>query len=362
MSAAAGPLLDRIRALIAATGPLSVADFMAMALGDPEHGYYTTRDPFGAAGDFVTAPEISQMFGELVGAFAVAVHADLGAPDPVRLVELGPGRGTLMGDFLRVAAVRPGFRRAIDLHLVETSPRLRAAQAAVLARAGVPATWHDRLDTLPAGPLIVIANEFFDALPVRQLVRTAEGWRERVVGLGPDGSLAFGAGAAGVDPDLVPPHARLAPLGTVVEVARVAAAVMGDLAHRVVRDGGVVLAIDYGSDRSGAGDTLQAVARHRFADALADPGAVDLTVQVDFEALAAAARAEGAAVHGPVGQGDFLVRLGLLERAGRLGAEKGAADRDAIVAAVDRLAGPDQMGTLFKAMAVTRPGLTVPGF
>ncbi|WP_181706728.1 class I SAM-dependent methyltransferase [Chthonobacter rhizosphaerae] len=357
-----GVLADRIRTLIEVGGPISVADFMALALGDPEHGYYASREPFGAAGDFVTAPEISQMFGELIGAWAMAVHAAIGAPDPVRLVELGPGRGTLMADLLRAARVRPAFRAAIDLHLVETSPRLRAVQAETLAASGVTPTWHDRIDTLPPGPAIVIANEFFDALPVRQLVRTPEGWRERVIGLAPDGSLLFGAGAAGIDPDLVPPHAALAPVGTVVEVAGPSAAIMAGLAHRIVRDGGALLAIDYGSDRSGTGDTLQAVSAHRFADALERPGEVDVTVQVDFQALAAAARSEGAAVHGPVGQGDFLLALGLLERAGQLGADKDDTARAALVAAVNRLASPDQMGTLFKAIAVTRPGVAPPGF
>jgi NADH dehydrogenase [ubiquinone] 1 alpha subcomplex assembly factor 7 len=349
----------RIRGLIAAAGPIPVAEYMALCLSDPRDGYYATRDPFGTTGDFVTAPEISQMFGELVGLWCVSAHAAMGAPATVTLVELGPGRGTLMADALRASAVRPAFRDAARVHLVETSPTLRAAQASRLS--GASPVWHDRIDSLPAGPLIVIANEFFDALPIRQFVRAADGWHERVIGLDDGGSLAFGLGATGVAADLIPRHAAGAPPGTIVEVNRPAEAVMAGLADRIVRDGGALLTFDYGSPAQGIGDTLQAVRAHGFTGVLDQPGAADLTAHVDFAALAAVAAAAGARVHGPRAQGHVLVDLGLLERAGRLGATADAAGRAAIVAAVDRLAGEDGMGRLFQALAVTS-GFDVPGF
>lgn len=355
------PLAARIAALIRAAGPISVAEYMAVALGDPTHGYYATREPIGAAGDFVTAPEVSQMFGELIGVWCVAVHEALGRPERLTLAELGPGNGTLMADLLRASRVRPAFAAAATVHLVETSPTLRARQAARLAGLAEP-VFAARVEDLPAGrPLIAVANEFFDALPGRQLVRTEEGWRERLVGLDHQGRLALGAGAGAVDPDLLPPGADAEPVGSVFEIKRPAEALMRQLAARIVRDGGALLVIDYGHAASGFGDTLQAVRAHAFADVLDRPGETDLTMHVDFEALAKAARTEGAQVAGAVTQGDFLLAMGLLERAGTLGADRDDAGRAEIVAAVERLAGDEGMGRLFKVMAVTS-GVAVPGF
>ncbi len=354
------PLERRIRDLIEATGPITVADYMALALGDPVDGYYATRDPLGMAGDFVTAPEISQMFGELIGVWCLAAHEALGTPSSFHLVELGPGRGTLMRDLLRAARIRPVFGASASVHLVETSPTLRAVQAETLAASAAP-IWHDRIADLPDGPLIVVANEFFDALPIRQFQKTAEGWRERRIGVGPDGRLAFGLGGVVTDPALLPPDADRAPEGAVSEVNLPAEAIVAALSERIARDGGALLAIDYGHTASGFGDTLQAVRRHAFADVLKAPGEADLTAHVDFAALADAARRGGAAVSGPVTQGRFLVSLGLLERAGRLGMNRSEHEREAIVAAVERLAGPEEMGDLFKVMAVSS-GLDLPGF
>lgn len=355
-------LTERIAALIRTAGPISVAEYMALALGDPKHGYYATRDPIGAAGDFTTAPEISQMFGELIGIWCIAAFDAMGAPNRLSLVELGPGRGTLMADLMRtVRAVRPALAEAATIRLVETSPALRTRQAQRLAGIAEP-VWNDRIQDLPGGPAIVIANEFFDALPARQFVKGPDGWRERVVGLDDAGRLAFGVGAARPAADMIPDGADAEPVGSVFEVNRPAEALVADIAARLVADGGALLAFDYGHARSGFGDTFQAVRSHAFADPLSAPGETDLTAHVDFAALARAAVAEGAAVHGPVTQGDFLLALGLLERAGRLGRDKGASERAAIVAAVDRLAGEDRMGRLFKAIAVTAPGLVPPGF
>ncbi len=354
-------LEEKIRRLIAAVGPISVADYMSLVLSDPEHGYYTTRTSIGLNGDFITAPEISQMFGELIGIWCVAAYEALGRPPKVTLAELGPGRGTLMADLLRAGRVDPGFIRAAEVHLVEISPELRRRQEAGLTGFASP-VWHDRVDDLPDGPLIIIANEFFDALPVRQFVRTERGWRERVVGLDDAGKLAFGIGAAAPDPALLPLGASEAPVGAVAEINRPAEAIIGTLAHRLVQHGGAALIFDYGHVRSGFGETLQAVRAHHYAEPLREPGECDLTAHVDFDRLGRAAAAEGVAVLGPVTQGDFLIAMGLTERAGALGAGRSEAEQADIVAAVERLAGPEEMGTLFKAMAVTHPLMELPGF
>jgi len=352
------PLFAILRDEILATGPMPLARYMDLCLGHPLHGYYRTRDPLGASGDFVTAPEISQMFGELVGIWIAAAWGALGAPAPLALVELGPGRGTLMQDALRaLARAAPGLRPA--LHLVETSPPLRAAQAERLS-AHAP-TWHEGIATLPPGPAIVVANEFFDALPVRQFQRTERGWCERCVGLAPDGErLAFGFAT---EPD--PRIDAQAPVGVTLTLPGAALDTVRDLARRLVRERGALLAIDYGHARPGFGDSLQAVAGHRFVDPLGAPGEADLTTHVDFSALARAAASEGARVHGPVDQRDFLQALGLRERAERLSA--GATPQQAvrIAAAVTRLTDPARrgMGSLFKAMAVSDPALAgLPGF
>lgn len=354
------PLGRRLARLIAEAGPITVADYMAHCLGDPEHGYYLTREPFGPAGDFVTAPEISQMFGELVGAWLAEAWHAAGRPSPVRLVELGPGRGTLAADVARTLALLPDLVAATTLHLVETSPRLRDVQARTLAAAPVAVDWHDGLDAVPSGFTLAVANEFFDALPVRQFVRTPEAWRERVVGLGPDGGLAFGLGPGALAACELPPRLREAPPGAILEVSPASVAVMQTLAGRIARHGGAALAIDYGHAESGIGETLQAVARHAFADPLAAPGEADLTAHVDFAALARAARSAGAAAHGPIGQGDFLAALGLAQRAERLARDATPAIRATVSAAAERLAAPDQMGTLFKVLAVTPRGTPPP--
>jgi NADH dehydrogenase [ubiquinone] 1 alpha subcomplex assembly factor 7 len=354
-------LEDKLRRLIAAVGPISVADYMSLVLSDPEYGYYTTRTAIGLEGDFITAPEISQMFGELIGIWCVAAYEALGRPQRVTLAELGPGRGTLMADLLRAGRVDPGFIRAAEVHLVEISPELRRRQAAGLSGLASP-LWHDRIDDLPDGPLIVVANEFFDALPIRQFVRGQRGWRERVVGLDDRNNLAFGIGAAAPDLALLPLGASEAPVGAVAEINRPAEAIIASLAHRLVQFGGAALVLDYGHVKSGFGETLQAVRDHHYADPLSEPGECDLTAHVDFDRLARAAGSEGVSVLGPVTQGDFLLAMGLAERAGALGAGRNVEDQQNIIAAVERLAGPEEMGTLFKAMAVTHPPMELPGF
>ena len=351
------PLGAEIAALIRQNGPIGVDRYMALCLGHPVHGYYRTRDPLGAQGDFTTAPEISQMFGELIGAWTAYVHGLMGQPDPLVLVELGPGRGTLMADALRtLRAAAPEMR--VMPHLVETSPVLRAVQERTLV--GTGATWHTGIETLPSGPAIILANEFFDCLPVRQFERRPTGWHERQVGLGPQGGLVFG-----LSPEPTPGLDAEGPEGALMSVPAAGLALIRTLARRLKTVGGVLLAIDYGHTRPGFGDTLQALSDHSFADPLAEPGAADLTHHVDFGALARAARAEGADVHGPVDQRDFLLALGLQARAERLKSRAKEVQGLGIDTAVDRLTEPGRrgMGNLFKVLAVSSPHLgPLPGF
>jgi NADH dehydrogenase [ubiquinone] 1 alpha subcomplex assembly factor 7 len=330
-------------------GPISLARFMALALGHPRYGYYVTRDPLGHAGDFTTAPEISQMFGELVGLWAAQAWSAAGRPVRLALVELGPGRGTLMVDALRaIARALPDLLTALSLHLVETSPVLRQAQASRLAL-HCP-TWHADLSTLPRGPTIVIANEFFDALPIRQFVHVAGLWRERLVGLA-ENRLAFGLSS---EPATMP-GLPSAPDGAVIELAEASAAIMGAIARRIARDGGAALVIDYGHLESGFGDTLQALSRHGFADPLDRPGEADLTAHVDFAALARVAAGEGARIEMMMNQADFLDSLGVRERAARLrqrASPEGAAATDAaLLRLTDRA--PRGMGGLFKVLGLS---------
>ncbi|MDR3463742.1 MAG: SAM-dependent methyltransferase [Beijerinckiaceae bacterium] len=351
-------LLQELRAMIAAEGPLSVERYMQLCLQHPVHGYYTSKMPFGRAGDFITAPEVSQMFGELAGLWAAQVWLDMGSPAGVRLVEIGPGRGTMMADVLRVARGVPGFLEAIDLHLVETSPVLREAQRRTLEAAPLTPVWHAAIETLPDGPAIFLANEFFDALPVRHYVRSETGWHERQVGLGSDGDLVFGAAAETIG---LPSLAGRP--GDILEIGHVARAVMTVLASRIASQGGALLVWDYGHAESGLGETLQAVAGHAFADPLAHPGEADLTVHVDFAMLRRAAEAAGAAVHGPVTQGLWLERLGIFERARRLKAKASAAQSAEIDSALGRLTAPNStMATLFKVLAVVQKDMRPPGF
>jgi NADH dehydrogenase [ubiquinone] 1 alpha subcomplex assembly factor 7 len=351
-----------IREMIAEAGPISLETYMTLALSHPVHGYYRSKMPLGERGDFITAPEISQMFGELIGLWCVAVWRGMGAPKPFLLVELGPGRGTLMADILRAARIAPDFLAAMDLHLVETSEILRRAQHAALRERAVAAKWHDAVEELPVGPAIMIANEFFDCLPVRHFVCRADGWHERLVGLDDEGRLCFGL-APYPDSGL----AMAGEVGQVFEAGAAAARVMAQIAARIATQGGALLALDYGYDTPACGETLQALRQHRFADPLSDPGEADLTAHIDFCSLGRAARAAGADVHGPVPQGEFLTRLGLYERAAKLRAHADAQQSAAIDAALERLAGSapgrdgaTHMAKLFKVLAVTMPGFGVP--
>ena len=355
-------LRDRIARLIEAAGPLSVADYMTLCLFDTEAGYYTTRQPFGVEGDFTTAPEISQMFGELVGVWVYSAWNALGRPLPVTIAEIGPGRGSLMKDLLRtLTRLDADLAGQASFALVEISPKLAAVQKTTLAGCDVDISWHPTIDTLPSVPLIVVANELFDAIPVRQFVLSDGRWRERCVGLDEAGDLCFATGAALLDPSLLPADAADAAPGVIFEASNGRSALMDAIAARVAANGGGGLFFDYGHLEPGLGDTLQAVRKHRYEGVLENPGEADLTSHVDFAALAAVARRNGLDAH-LMTQGDFLVRSGLLERAGRLGADADPAFREKIAADVERLAGPDAMGTLFKVLAILPPNTAIPPF
>jgi NADH dehydrogenase [ubiquinone] 1 alpha subcomplex assembly factor 7 len=346
--------------------------FMARA----NAAYYARHDPYA---DFTTAPEITQVFGELLGLWAAVIWASMGRPAPVLLAEAGPGRGTLMRDALRaIRQTAPDFAAALQLHLIEGSARLRACQAAQF-----DATWHERLAGLPPGPLILLANEFLDALPIRQFVRRPDGCAERFVAdgrfveieLGRPPPLTFPlppqestspplfAGEGVPPPDRRRRGAPEGGEGCVVEICEPARDIVAQLSRRLARHDGAALFLDYGPQQSAPGDSLQAIRDGRAADPLADPGQADLTAHVDFAALAAAARTSGAAVHGPLPQGVFLTRLGLFQRTDRLARGQPPARAAALIAAAQRLAEPMHMGRLFKALAIAHPSLpTPPGF
>lgn len=340
-------LAAALRLRIEASGPIRLSEFMGRAV---EH-YYASGDPFGRGGDFITAPEISQMFGEVIGLWAAVVWQMMGSPETVLLAELGPGRGTLMADMLRAAGTLPAFRAAIRVHLIETSPALRERQKQALGDLQV--TWLDQLADLPAGPAIIIANEFLDALPVDHYVRRADGWHERLVTFA-NGEFSF------VDGETVGLGAPDAEIGDIFEVNSAACAVAAALGRRFARYSGAALLIDYGHGYSAPGDTLQAVRRHEPVPPLENPGEVDLTAHVDFAALAAAAAP--ALASRVVTQGSFLRRLGIELRAERLAAARPDQAGD-IHAARSRLINPQGMGTLFKVLALSSAGLSdLPGF
>jgi NADH dehydrogenase [ubiquinone] 1 alpha subcomplex assembly factor 7 len=364
MAEAGTPLETEIRRLIGIAGPMPLSDYMRLCLTHPRYGYYITRDPLGAGGDFVTSPEISQMFGELIGLWMAAVWHQMGTPENVRIIELGPGRGTMIDDALRAAKVMKNFRDAIVLHLVEISPALQQVQRQRLEKIDVPVMWHARLDEVPAGPCILVANEFVDALPVRQAVKQTGGWHERVIEVATDGGLHIGVAR---DPlpyfeSTMPRVLRQAPVDSIYEWRPDDIAL--ELGRRMRSDGAALL-IDYGHAHFGLGDTLQAVAGHSFTDPLRAPGQADLTAHVDFAALAQSAESIGARIHGPIRQRDLFIRLGIERRAAALKANATKDKAIEIEAAFARLIaeGAHGMGDLFKAMVIADPKYgALPGF
>ena len=351
-------LLDRLKAQIAQDGPISVAEYFTRCLHDPRDGYYATRPALGEGGDFLTAPGVSQMFGELIGLWLLETWTRMGRPSLVRLVEMGPGDGTLMSDILRAARLLPEFLEAADLWLVEVSPPLRAVQAERLEGAVLTPNWADRLEDVPAdAPLLLVANEVLDCLPAHQFVRTENGWAERVVGLDDKGGLAFGLRA--LSP--LPIKGEGSPVGSVLESSPAQAALGSEIGHRVARDGGAALLIDYGRDAPGPGDTLQALKAHAKVPPLAEPGQADLTVWADFPAVLAAGAEAGAATGPILSQGAFLQGLGIEARAQALAAAR-PDQADKLARQLDRLTSAARMGELFKVVCLFAPGLAPPLF
>ncbi len=344
---------DRLKRQIAASGPMTLADYMAACLFDPNDGYYSTQTPFGAAGDFITAPEISQMFGEVIGLALAQAWLDQGAPNPVTLAELGPGNGTLMADILRATRGVPGFHDAIQIHLVEASPRLRDVQKDKIAQA----QFAETVDDLPDAPLLLVANEFFDALPVRQFTRDGAGWAETMVGMAED-DLTLGRAAPDPQNFLMDRLDDTKP-GDVVEYCPALPAIVGAIAKRIATHGGAALIIDYG-DWVSLGDTVQAMRQHGATGILETPGQADLTAHVDFAAISKAA---APAVHSRLTpQGVFLERLGITARAQALAKGLSGAALDQHIAAHRRLTHPAEMGDLFKVMGLWPDGAApIPG-
>jgi len=350
-------MLDHLKQLISQRGALTVADYMFECLTNPDYGYYVHSEPFGASGDFVTAPEISQVFGELIGLWAVHQWHAMDKPKSFNLIELGPGRGTLMSDALRTAVGLPEFITGLNIHLVETSQRLRSFQKRALAQ--FMPTWHDDISSLPDGPIIVIANEFFDALPIHQFEYTAHGWLERRVAIKddhftftrcpPQFSIEAHVSSAG--------HPRV---GNIFEVSPASQKIVSELAARCISQSGCGLFIDYGHSQSGYGDTFQAVKAHAYVDVLKTPGDADLTAHVDFEALSKSAGQVGAIAYGTELQGQFLKALGINERIDALSSRATRDQLAQLIAGRDRLIEDDKMGNLFKVMAIVSPDLPPP--
>ena len=358
------PLQSEIKKLIKSSGPMPVWRYMELCLMHPQHGYYVSRDPLGREGDFITSPEVSQMFGELLGLWAASLWKTLDSPPLLRLIELGPGRGTMMADALRAVRVLPQLYQTLSVHLVEINPVLRKKQQQTLS--GIKnVNWHDTIDEVPEGPAIIFANEYFDVLPIHQVVRQQAGWHERMVDLDPTGKqLMFSASPAPIPrfDVLLPPLVRAAPVGAVFEW-RPDSEIM-KIAARVRDQDGAALIIDYGHVRSDAGDTFQAIACHSFTDPLKTPGQADVTAHVDFQALARAAEDIGAHVHGPVTQGEFLKRLGIETRAVALMAKASHEVSEDISSALKRLTGGGHggMGSMFKVLGVSGQNLdSLPG-
>ena len=351
-------LAQQIDTQIRTTGPMSLATYMTLCLTHPRQGYYAVGRPIGADGDFITAPEISQMFGELIGFFFVNLWQQMGQPTSFTLLELGPGRGTLMQDALRAASRADGFENALHLQLFDTNKLLRAEQEKRLG--SYSPYWASDIDAVSDDPLFVVANEFFDALPIKQFVKTDDGWHERLVGLH-EGQRTFGLSPTPIAETAAPPEVHGAFAGEILELSPAAADTMQRISRKIALQGGAILALDYGYERTSTGETLQAVKSHAFADVLEAPGDADISAHVNFGVLAASAKATGLAVAPLAHQGEWLLKLGLGERAKTL-ARSNPSEAGNIARAVERLTSPQHMGTLFKVLCAHSPGLKPAGF
>ena len=357
------PLKLNLIRRIKAEGPLSVADYMAECLFNPHHGYYVKSDPFGAKGDFITAPDISQIFGELTAFWLIQIWEDQGKPTPFTLCEIGPGRGVWMQDIIAtISKLQPEMSKAMDVAIIEKSDRLAKVQADTLRNLPIKINWLTEIAELSNKPTFIIANELFDAIPMRQYVKTSQGWQERMVALDTNQELMFTIGTGSLSGDLLPLNASAAPEGSIFEYAPAREALAQQIAEHIGEHGGAALLIDYGHAKSDLGDTLQAVRNHAYEDVFANPGQADLTSHVDFEALNIAATMADTQTYKIISQAEFLLAMGLVERAGALGSDKDNAARETITKAVHRLAGNDvgQMGDMFKVSCMTQNGKPTP--
>ncbi len=352
---------ERLARHISVNGPLPLAEFMHWAMSDPAQGYYSTCQPIGRAGDFITAPEVSQMFGELLGIWAIAAWQAIGSPARFNLVEIGPGRGTLMADMLRAAASHPSFMSSANIILVETSDSLTQTQKETLVGHDT-VEWIASLHDLPDWPSIILANELLDVLPVRQYVKTGAAWHERSVGLDTNGKLSWVLGTGRLPDDSLPAGHENEPDGAVFEISPVREAFIRNTATALENNGGVALFMDYGHGKTAIGDTFQAVKNHRPVDPLEMPGAADLTSHVDFEALQNIALSSGMHVFPLMTQGEFLLSLGLLQRAGALGRNQSPEIQQRITGEAERLALPGEMGEIFKAFAFSGSAIELTPF
>lgn len=364
MTATPNKLYEKIAALITLNGPITLAEYMHICMADPQHGYYKTQQSIGRKGDFITAPEISQMFGELIGAWCIAVWRDLGKPNPFCLAELGPGKGTLMSDLLRTAKADPSFLDAAKIVLVETSEHLVNKQKNTLPEnliASGKISWLIDINELPDLPTIIIGNEFLDVVPFRQYIKTKSGWNEIGIGLSPENKLQKVALAGNLDAECLPVGAEKETEGAVFEMSPAREAIVETICHHLTDNSGACLLIDYGHLASGFGDTFQAISNHSYADTLQCPGQADLTSHVDFQTLEKAAKKYAPNI-ATTTQSEFLLSLGLLERAGSLGSGKDNTTQDAIRTQVERIASPDHMGELFKVLGFSTNKIKLPGF
>ena len=350
-------LAEHIKTQIRDGGPMGLDRYMLECLAHPTHGYYMTAEPFGVSGDFTTAPEVSQMFGELIALWLAEQWLLMGQPQNTRLVEIGPGRGTLMADALRALSSIPTMMEQTSVHLVETSPRLKEVQAETL-RNHIGIQWHDHINDVPDGPMLLVANELFDALPIRQFVKTDNGWAERHVGLSDDGAFEWQDIACPAPPHMAAPEAKV---GDTIEVSPASSALMADISRRIKFQGGAGLIIDYGYYELATADTLQAVKDHDFSNPLEHQGASDLTAHVNFVALKNIAETTGIHVFGPVAQGLFLTGLGIGARANQL-ITSSPAKADDVLTAKERLVSFEQMGKLFKVMGLATDVRQASGF
>lgn len=349
------PLKNILLQRIKTTGPITLADYMAECLMHPAHGYYQQEHVFGTEGDFITAPEISQMFGEMLGLWLADRWYKMDKPDELQLIELGPGRGTLMADILRATEPVAGFHAALTVHFIETSEQLRTIQREKLPTA----QWHSDLSSVPEGPSLIVANEFFDALPIHQFEKHDGKWCERRLHADAH-ALKPVLTAAGPMFGLSEAALHASPEGSILEVCPSGLSTAGNIAERLFAHGGAAIIIDYGYRKSAIGDTFQALKAHKYCDPLATPGTADLTAHVNFEQLAKAAKSKGAASYGCAAQGPFLMALGLGERAQQLAAGTDNEGQSRILSELKRLTDPDEMGTLFKVLALQDPNLAPP--